>query len=108
MPKGSRVIHNGCRVMDIFDRADGVRRQRNGGTPFTIGMISRLDSIKDYPNLLKAYALLRLELPDASLRMRIIGDGTMRESLERLSAALGLSNDVEFMGDRADVPEQLG
>jgi glycosyltransferase involved in cell wall biosynthesis len=38
----------------------------------------------------------------------IIGDGPCRAELESRSAALGLNDQVHFLGRRADVPELLG
>lgn len=40
--------------------------------------------------------------------MRIVGEGPLRTSLEQQSLALGLTDQVEFLGQRTDVPTLLG
>jgi glycosyltransferase involved in cell wall biosynthesis len=40
---------------------------------------------------------------DSPLRLAIVGDGELRERLERLAAELGLGETVRFVGNRTDV-----
>lgn len=57
--------------------------------------VGRLTEAKDYPTLLRAMAAIRREL---AVRALILGDGEMREPLERLIAELGLGAAVELCG----------
>lgn len=55
----------------------------------------RLHPIKDYPTLLKAFALARRQRP---LRLMILGTGPEEEALKTLSHDLGISSDVSWVG----------
>ena len=61
--------------------------------------------VKDYPNLLKAFAKLHeAHLP---AKLWIAGDGDLLVQLQDLSRALGVHNHVRFLGMRTDIPELL-
>jgi glycosyltransferase involved in cell wall biosynthesis len=107
LPARSRVIHNGCDVDGIARRAKS-RRRRRSDNEFRIGMISRLDPIKDHATLVRAFAKVAMAHPEKALRLRIIGEGPMGPSLEALARSLSISRLVEFAGNRQDVPQQLG
>jgi glycosyltransferase involved in cell wall biosynthesis len=62
----------------------------------TVCAISRLVSYKRIGDLVRAAAAVRESVPD--LKVRVIGVGPERESLEALSRSLGLSDCVDFMG----------
>jgi glycosyltransferase involved in cell wall biosynthesis len=104
---GSRVIHYGCDVPGISVRA-AVARKRRTHNVFTIGMVARLDPIKDHATLLRAFARLINAHPDTALELRLIGEGTLREALEGQAIALGIIGRIRFLGNCSDIPEQLG
>ena len=62
-----------------------------------IGTVGRLDPIKDYPSLLRAFTVLRRDRPDSHLV--IVGEGAERSALEQLAG-----EGTHFLGDRQDVP----
>jgi len=64
---------------------------------FYVGILSRLSAEKGIDYLLRAFARLRTKVPS---KLMIIGEGAYRRRLERLSARLGLQEDVTFMGFR--------
>jgi sugar transferase (PEP-CTERM/EpsH1 system associated) len=107
--KQLRVIHNGVdsdKFSPSAERKEHIRTQL--GIRYNrpvVGIVARLDPIKDHRTLLKAFALLSDNIPDALLL--IIGDGEMRASLESLNRALGLENNVRFLGERQDIPDLL-
>ena len=74
-----------------------------GRQPATILMAARLQAQKDHDTLLTA--IERLDRTD--IRLRLAGDGPRRSELEDRVERLGLSDRVEFLGDRADVPGLL-
>jgi len=55
--------------------------------------------------LVEAAALVRQQAPDAGFV--VIGDGAQRPELENLAARLGVSDEVQFLGTRTDVPALL-
>lgn len=57
--------------------------------------VGRLSKAKDYPTLLKAFALVR---KNKKIRLVIIGDGEERKNLENLINKLNLSQDVLLLG----------
>jgi glycosyltransferase involved in cell wall biosynthesis len=71
----------------------------------TIGTIGRLNWAKDHAFLLKSFARMSHEIPDA--RLVIVGGGELKEDLEKLTTTLGLSSSVLMTGDRSDVPALL-
>lgn len=99
------IIPNGIDVRDVAER---VRQARNSrmNTNAVIGMVSRLDTIKDHRTLLNAFALIRREMPEAQLW--IVGDGPLRPMLETLAQGLGIASSTRFFGNRTDVPYLLG
>lgn len=99
-------ISNWCNVAKIAQRAAHGRNTQQTGVGPVIGMIARLDSIKDHPTALRGFAQFLERFPNA--RLRLIGDGARRPVLVELADSLGISHAVEFLGTKVDVPEQLG
>jgi glycosyltransferase involved in cell wall biosynthesis len=71
----------------------------------TVVTVANLRPEKSHETLLAAAALLVGSHP--RLRFQIVGDGVRRRELEHLAATLGLSDHVEFLGHREDVPALL-
>jgi colanic acid/amylovoran biosynthesis glycosyltransferase len=72
------------------------RTPRTGGP--SLLTIARLVEFKGVEYALRAVALLVQRYPD--LKYRVIGDGPLRSSLEKLRRELGIEANVEFMGAR--------
>lgn len=70
-----------------------------------IGTVGRLQPVKDQGNLLEAFARTRQVIPSAALV--VIGDGPLRDPLQRCALELGIAGSVRFLGDRSDVHELL-
>ena len=62
----------------------------------TMICVGRLSPEKGQPGLLRAFAALRAKHP--KLRLRLVGDGPDRASLEALAKELGLADAVSFAG----------
>ena len=67
------------------------------------GIAARLNPVKDYPTLLRAFAMAHENHPQ--LRLLIAGDGQDRSALEALTAELGVAGAVCFAGWRDDMEE---
>lgn len=67
-----------------------------------IGLMGRLDPMKDHPNFLKAAAILMRERND--VRFVCVGDGAKeyREALHQMSVELGLASSLTWAGARTD------
>lgn len=102
-----RVVPNGIRV-DRFARQS--RRQARASLGISedalvVGSVGRLTWAKDQSVLLKSMA--RLAPCHPQLRCVLVGDGSLRNDLEREVMALGLQGRVVLLGDRSDVPDLL-
>jgi glycosyltransferase involved in cell wall biosynthesis len=88
-----RLIHHGVEV-DRF-----VPAPRAGGAPVEIVSVGRLVEKKGFPDLLRACRVLK-KAAGAPFRLRIYGDGPLREELTALRDGLGLQDEVDLVGER--------
>jgi glycosyltransferase involved in cell wall biosynthesis len=106
LPRSAAIVHNGCDVEAIGARAAAVRVGRRHEEA-VVGMISRLDPIKDHKTLLAAFARLPAVVGGRPTRLVLVGDGGLRAPLEAQALELGIADQVTFAGARSDVPELL-
>jgi len=92
-PSKMEVIHN---FIDsrVIDGSKGPALPVSLGKPVIIS-VGRLVEQKDFSSLLRAFAIVRSTL-DA--RLVIIGEGPLRQQLERLAGQLKVAGDVLFTG----------
>ena len=98
-----RVVHNGI-SLEPFDQVvtDGLRERLIGLTDRPVVMtIARLDEQKGQSYLLRAAA----KVPGATFVL--VGDGPDRKRLEQCAKQEGVSDRVQFLGHRDDIPELL-
>jgi glycosyltransferase involved in cell wall biosynthesis len=101
------TIANGVPVPRI-DAADRAAARADFGIPEgapILGIVARLSPEKEHRTLLAAFARVRSVIPAA--RLLIVGDGPLREPLERQVVELQLGDRVHFAGFRADVDRML-
>ncbi|QDT91712.1 glycosyltransferase [Gimesia algae] len=67
--------------------------------------VSRLSPEKDLATMLHAVHQVVQEIPE--FRLLIVGDGPERARLQRITADLKLESQVQFLGERSDVPQLL-
>lgn len=87
--------------------APGAGYRRDPGPLPTFLFVGRLDVEKGVPLLLRAFARVRPEIPES--RLRIVGRGPLRASLEALAGELGIAGATTFVGwlDPDGVEEEL-
>lgn len=78
-------------------------RRRPEPEAWRLGMVGRLDAVKDIGCALRAVARLRDEGKAEGLRLILVGDGPLGASLEAEARELGIAGQVEFAGPRPDV-----
>jgi glycosyltransferase involved in cell wall biosynthesis len=100
-----RVVYNCAPVALIRDAAAGARAQRQDHPPRLI-MVATLELHKDHATLLKAMPAVIRAVP--AVQLWLAGEGSQRDRLQGLSASLGLTDAVIFLGSRRDVPALLG
>ena len=82
-----------------------VRERRTGRPDGRIVSVGRVDANKNHALILRAFARIAPEFPDASLV--IYGDGEKRRELIGKAQELGLSDRVQFPGAVSDVAEKI-
>ena len=103
-----RVVYNGI-AAETFDASEGraaVRVSQNlSADDPVIGIAARFAPVKDHATLLRAFADVVRERPNAKLALA--GDGETRAAMERLAGELGIAASCRFLGVRRDVPALL-
>ncbi|SES62622.1 sugar transferase, PEP-CTERM/EpsH1 system associated [Nitrosomonas marina] len=76
---------------------------------FIIGSVGRMEAVKDYPNLVRAFLLILKNNPEARKRLRlmIVGDGSTRNECLDIVREAGIDNFVWLPGERSDIPELM-
>ncbi len=73
-----------------------------------VGTVGRLAEVKDQLTLIQAFhQLIKGPLENRRLRLLIVGDGPMYQTLYDKITELGLSEYIWMPGDREDIPELL-
>lgn len=95
--KKIKVIYNGVDI-EKFAKLNQEQPQR---TKFTVGVIGRLELQKGHRYFLEALNLLDGNYRD--VRFIIVGEGSLRDTLEEQAKRLPISNQIEFLGYRKDI-----
>jgi len=107
--KKVRVIQNGTdlsRFNPAHVPAPGLRGELGIGTVDPVMLVTaRLEPQKGHGVLLSAMPDVLRDFPNA--RLLCLGDGVLREELERQSLQLGLQENVRFLGFRSNVTDWL-
>ncbi len=70
-----------------------------------IGIIGRLVPVKNHIMFFDAAKMFLAENPEVMVKFVVVGDGELREELERYAKREGLSEHILFCGWRRDLPE---
>lgn len=93
------------KIVRIYNGSDPVPRTLPENCPsksgFTLVYVGRLEPIKNHPLLLNAFRAALSTSPD--LRLWMVGDGSERSRLEKLTSDLGISEQVTFWGQQMNV-----
>ena len=92
-----QVIYNPVVTPEILEKAEEPLNHPwfAPGEPPVILSVGRLAKQKDYPTLIRAFALVHRECP---ARLMILGEGEERPKLEALIQELGLDDDISLPG----------
>ncbi len=104
--KQIKLIPNGVDASVFLPRLEGkASLYKDCANEVVIGTAARLRPEKRLDRLLEAFALLidHPDLKNKAIRLVVAGDGPERNSLLKLSHALGLAEKVEFLGFRDDL-----
>lgn len=95
------TIYNGVdtaaidRILTATDPA-ALRRERGLGSGPVVGVVARLSPVKGHDFLLRSFARVAGEIPDA--RLLVVGDGESRGDLEHLARDLGIREKIVWAG----------
>lgn len=102
------VIHNGIDCESYQVKIDKAEKRKELGIrekDLVIGNVARFFPNKDQECLLKAFRIVSDRVPESKLL--IAGDGPLKNSLFQLREELKLKDNVQFLGNRRDIPELL-
>jgi glycosyltransferase involved in cell wall biosynthesis len=92
-----RIIHNPAIAPDLERKSqEPVEHPWFQGQEPVILSVGRMDTMKDFPTLLRAFKLLLERIPQA--RLAILGEGELRPGLESLVSELGITERVWMPG----------
>jgi len=103
-PAKTTLVPNGVDVQEFYPgpRRGGWRSAMGIGPDApVIGNVARLDTVKNHADLIVGFARMRAEAPEAVLV--IAGDGPLRRDLDARAAALGVSQQIRFLGQTRDI-----
>lgn len=72
---------------------------------FVVGNVGRFEPVKNHVFMVNVFSELLKSCPDAKLML--VGDGYLRDSIEKQIENLGIRDSVLLMGSRDDVPQLL-
>lgn len=104
-PSSTRLIRYGCEDQAVSKAKARARLEEElglGSDHVVLGTVARLIAWKGHRYALKALQTLQDDVPN--LVWLVIGDGPLRENLERDVREMGLTKHVRFLGYRTDVP----
>ena len=90
------------RVHVVYPGVDAARfaPSTNGGSSTLLSVARLAELYKGHDTLIRVLPLVRARCPGA--RLRIAGDGPLREYLHRIARSVGVDGAVEFLGEVAD------
>ena len=82
--------------------------QKKPSAPFVLGVVSRLEHIKGMDLVIPAFAEVRKRFPD--VRLLVVGDGSLRGSMEQQAQKLGCADAVTWAGrqPQESLPQYYG
>lgn len=102
-PNKIAVIGNALPA-EVFTAAPAVLPKRPG--TFRVGIVARMNHrYKNHSGFLRIAAEIHKRMPN--VEFVLVGDGPLRQKLEREAASLGLGASAIFLGDRQDMPAVL-
>ncbi|MEQ1751168.1 MAG: glycosyltransferase [Prosthecobacter sp.] len=96
----TRLIPNGFDLEKWTPRSAGFQPSRS----MSIGRFGRHTAMKDYPTFLEAAAIIIKELPDAQFLLVGTGVDDTNSELTAHITRLGLTKNVQLLGERHDLP----
>ena len=84
--------------------SDPEQSKRTEETPYDVASLGRLVGHKNFDLIIGSLAILR-DQHDIHAKLAVVGDGPMRETLEKQAANLGVSESITFFGRVAETEQ---
>ena len=89
--------HNHFTIYNALPAGFSIRREpRSFSEPITLGVVSRLEKIKGMDLVVPAFARVRAKYPNT--RLIVVGDGSLRERMQRQAQELNCADGIEWAG----------
>ena len=97
-------IYNGVDI-EVFAAED----RRHHSAPLVVGTVGRMKAVKNQTFLCQAFIALLERRPDlvGTVRLKLVGDGPLRQDCAALIASAQRQHCVEFVGDSAQVAQHM-
>ena len=103
-----QVIYNGVDT-EKFNNKSNIKKIRKelaiNEDDFVIGSVGRLDPVKDFPTLIKAFSLFCMDI--GCSKLIIVGEGPERTALEKLAKDVAVEEKTIFTGYRNDIDKLM-
>lgn len=103
------VIYNGINIQRLIPEPSAIERVRNtlglSGNTKIVGISASLTALKDHDTFLRAAQIISSTMPE--VKYSILGDGPLRQELEKLAGELGIESKVLFLGNLTGVSPYL-
>jgi glycosyltransferase involved in cell wall biosynthesis len=102
----SQYIPNAIEISDITQSRKRTRNLKLADMEVIhLICVARLDEVKNHANLIDAIFGLQTRYP--RIKLSLVGDGVLKDSLKEQVKNLNLENQVLFLGVRRDIPQLL-
>jgi glycosyltransferase involved in cell wall biosynthesis len=103
------VIYNGINIQRLIPEPSAIERVRNtlglSRNTKIVGVSASLTALKDHDTFLRAAQIISGTMPQ--VKYFILGDGPLRQELEKLAGELGIESRVLFLGNQTEVSPYL-
>jgi len=107
-PMKTKCIYNGVNLKEFDIKINQSKEKAKLGIKNNdkiIGVVARLVKEKDYFTLIKAFKQVNDKIKNSKLI--IVGDGPLKENLEKYVKKQNLENNIKFLGKRTDIPKLI-
>ncbi|ABM72588.1 Hypothetical protein P9515_13811 [Prochlorococcus marinus str. MIT 9515] len=94
-------VYNCCDLNKFYDSKN--KFEIKPDKTINLGMVARLEKHKDHETLIRS--IFEMKKNGLKVILSIIGDGSKRKELEKLSKDLGIDSMIKFLGARRDIPK---
>lgn len=87
------------------EKRQALRKEYGLEDAFVVGHVGRFDAQKNHTFLLEIFAEIKKQKENAVLML--VGDGNLKEQIQKQAEQMGITDSIRFMGVREDVPDWM-